>query len=96
MILPYQDIKEIIFGQKPMIISDDPIQEKQIQPASLDCRLGNRVYRMSTAMFPKPGEPILEMIKKYSIYDFELSEGSVLEPGACYLIPLKERLNLSK
>jgi len=80
-----------------MIIStDEPISKKQIQPASVDCRLGDRVYRMSTAMFPKPGERISEMIEKYSIYDFDLQEGSVLEPGACYIIPLKESLNLSR
>lgn len=94
MILPYQNLKDVISGHDPMIISHKGISESQIQPATLDCKLGDRAYRMSTAMIPKPNETILEMIEQYAIYDFEIKEGSVLEPNACYIIPLRERLRL--
>lgn len=97
MILPYQSLKDMIFGKNPMITSNgDPIEESQVQPATVDCRLGTRVYRMSAAMFPRPGESVKDLIKKYCRYDFELKEGSVLEPNAIYIIPLQEEFNLSK
>lgn len=94
MILPYQKLKEIILGHDPMIISDKGISDSQIQPATIDCRIGDRAYRMSTSMIPKSNEKIKEMIEKYAIYDFEIKEGSVLEPNACYIIPLRERVRL--
>ncbi len=94
MILSYQKLKDVIFGSDPMIISDKEISEAQIQPATIDCRIGDRAYRMSTAMLPKPNETIKEMIEKYGIYDFEIKQGLVLEPNACYIIPLREKLRL--
>lgn len=94
MILSYQKLKDIISGHDPIIIADKEITDNQIQPATVDCRLGNKAYRMSTSMIPKPNEKILEMIEKYAIYDFEIKKGSVLEPNACYIIPLRERLKL--
>lgn len=94
MILPYQKLRDVILGHDPMIISDKGISDSQIQPATVDCKISDRAYRMSTSMIPKHNESILEMIKKYSIYDFEIKEGSVLEPNACYIIPLQERLRL--
>lgn len=94
MILPYQKLKDVISGNDPMIISDKGISDSQIQPATIDCRIGDRAYRMSTSMIPKYNESVLEMVEKYSIYDFEIKEGSVLEPNACYIIPLQERLRL--
>ena len=94
MILPYQTLKSVINGSDPMIISDKVISDSQIQPATVDCRIGDRAYRMSTAMLPKRNEKVLEMIDKYAIYDFEIKEGSILEPNACYIVPLREKLRL--
>ncbi|MCR4283729.1 MAG: 2'-deoxycytidine 5'-triphosphate deaminase [Parcubacteria group bacterium] len=94
MVLSFQDIKRMISGQNPIILSDIPFAENQIQPSTIDCRLGNRVYRMSTAMIPRREESIAQLIDKYKLYEFELREGSVLEKGASYIIPLLEKLNL--
>ena len=98
MILPYQRLKDMIFGNNPMIISSgDTIEERQIQPATVDCKLGDRVYRMVAAMFPQHGESVAELIGgKYCHYDFELKKESVLEPNAVYIIPLQEEFNLTK
>ncbi|MFQ5661750.1 MAG: 2'-deoxycytidine 5'-triphosphate deaminase [Candidatus Paceibacteria bacterium] len=96
MILPYQKLKDMIFGNSPMIISNGSnIKESQVQPATIDCRLGTRVYRMSAAMFPKPGESVNNLIEKYCRFDFELKEDSILEPNAIYIVPLQEGFNLT-
>ncbi|MBI1961207.1 MAG: 2'-deoxycytidine 5'-triphosphate deaminase [Parcubacteria group bacterium] len=95
MTLPYQKIKDLIFGANPMIFSKGVISEKQIQPASLDLTLGDRVYRTSSSFLPKPNETIWEILKARTLYDFELKPGTVLEPNSSYIIPLNEYIDLA-
>lgn len=95
MTLPYQKIKDMIFGVRPMIFSSRLIAENQIQPASLDLTLGNRVYRISTSFLPQPNERIADIINERALYDFELKPGTVLEPNSSYIIPLNEYVDLA-
>jgi len=95
MTLPYQKIKDIIFGANPMIFSKKEIQEKQIQPASLDLTLSDRVYRTSSSFLPKQNETIWEILKSRTLYDFELKSGTILEPNSSYIIPLNEYVDLA-
>jgi dCTP deaminase len=96
MILPYQHLISAVDGKKPIILAEPKILKKQIQAATIDCRLGERIFRISTSMIPQSNEKVSELIKKYCIYDFKIKEGSVLEPNACYLVPLREELKLPK
>jgi len=75
-----------------IIRSTTPIGKEQIQPASFDARLGDRVYRMKSSALPGPNETVMQLIEKYCMYEFELreDEGRALEVGACYIIPLRE------
>jgi dCTP deaminase len=50
-ILPYQRLKQLIAQQA--IRADVPIQERQIQPASLDLRLGRKAYRLLSSFLPE-------------------------------------------
>jgi len=71
--------------------------ESQIQMATTDCSLKGPIYRMKAAAVPSVGETVSELISRYSSYDFDIrSEGSVLERGGCYLIPLNESLSFSE
>lgn len=94
MTLPSQAIGEAIRGSKPWIRSAAGIAEEQIQPASLDCTLGDRVYRVITSFLPRPDETIEEVLRSRTLYDFELKPGSILERGATYVIPLREEAAL--
>ncbi len=95
MTLPYQKIKDLIFGRNPMIFSQGEIQESQIQPASLDLTLGNRVYRTSSSFLPKPNETIREILQHRTLYDFEIKPGTILEPNSSYIIPIAEYVDLA-
>jgi dCTP deaminase len=70
------------------------IPQENIQPASLDLRLGETGYRIQCSFLP--GEQLIEQkLKDLVIDEFSLhNEGVVLEPLRPYLIPLKERLEL--
>lgn len=78
-----------------MIFSKGAIAEKQIQPASLDLTLSDRVYRTSSSFLPKPNETIWEILKARTLYDFELKPGTILEPNSSYIIPLNEYVDLA-
>ncbi|MDP3995500.1 MAG: 2'-deoxycytidine 5'-triphosphate deaminase [bacterium] len=95
MTLPYQKIKDMIFGANPMIFSQRQIQDSQIQPASLDLTLGSRVYRTSSSFLPKPDERIADILAERTLYDFELKPGTILEPNSSYVIPLNEYVDLA-
>lgn len=96
MILPYQKLLEISTGASPMIRGlVDP--KKQIQMATTDCSLHGPVYRMKAAAVPSRVETVAELIERFASYDFAIrDDGSVLERGGCYLIPLNEEISFTE
>lgn len=71
-----------------------PFAPDQIQPASLDLRLGAMAYRIRASFLPGPGVTVAERLKELTLHAFPLTEGAVLETGCVYLVPLAERLVL--
>ncbi|MEE9614023.1 MAG: 2'-deoxycytidine 5'-triphosphate deaminase [Thermodesulfobacteriota bacterium] len=80
-----------------VISSDVKIAEAQIQPASLDLRLGGKAYRLVSSFLPDKKQKVFNIFTsgKMIMYEHELTdEGMVLEKNCVYLIPLMERLDL--
>lgn len=95
MILATQDLKRMVFGKKPGILSEGNFKEGQIQMATVDCSLGNMAHRMKATALPSAGETIESLIEKFCSYSFEIKpEGSHLEKGACYIVKMSEYFNL--
>ena len=93
-ILPSQEIKKLI-GTK-IIQASVPIGEDQIQPASIDLRLGSPAYRVRASFLPGQRAKVAEKIEAFRTHEFDLSEGAVLEKGGVYIVPLMEALRLGK
>ena len=72
------------------------ISKKQIQPASLDLRLGNVAYRVRASFLPGPGVRVEKRLKSFKMHEIDLTHGAVLEKGCVYVIPLCETLRLKK
>jgi dCTP deaminase len=70
------------------------IPEANVQPASLDLRLGERALRIRCSFLP--GEDTVERkLKDYILDEIDLrGDGAMLEARCPYLIELKERLDL--
>ena len=66
----------------------------QIQPASLDLRLGARAYRVRASFLPGPDLSVDAKIRALTLHEIDLSEGAVLETGCVYVVPLMEDLRL--
>src|SRR6185295_16227289 len=66
----------------------------QIQPASLDLRLGAVAYRVRASFLPGPRTTVAERIDRLKLHEIELGNGAVLETGCVYIVPLIESLAL--
>ena len=66
----------------------------QIQPASLDLRLGEVAYRVRASFLPGPRTTVAERIDELKLHEIALGDGAVLETGCVYIVPLLESLAL--
>ncbi len=91
-VFPAQWIRAAIL--EGIVYSDIPVTDAQVQPNSLDLRLGNRGYRVQCSFMPGE-EGMMQKLEKYSWYDFLIpEEGIVLERNQIYIFPLCENLRL--
>ncbi|MFI5305128.1 MAG: 2'-deoxycytidine 5'-triphosphate deaminase [Nitrospiria bacterium] len=93
-ILPSQEIKKLI--QSGAITSKTEISEDQIQPASIDLRLGPVAYRARASFLPGEGLTVSNRLEQLCMHEIDLSKPSVLEKGCVYIVPLMEELKLPK
>ena len=75
-------------------IAAPPLTAGQVQPASLDLRLGAVAYRVRASFLPGAGRSLVDRLPEFEMHRIDLSAGAVLEKGAVYLVPLQERLAL--
>jgi dCTP deaminase len=95
-LLPAQHLKALI-EQSREIRATAPIEPDQLQPASLDLRLGARVYRVRASFLPGAGATVQAKIDALAMHQFDLDDaGAVLEKGCVYIVPLLESLALKK
>ncbi len=91
-ILPLEDILLLLEGG--IITSRDPVLEGQVQPASIDLRLGQKAYRVRASFLPGLGQTVEQRLEKLSMHEIDISDGAVLETGCVYIVPLQESLSL--
>ena len=89
--LPVQRLRQLI--EAGVIKSSTPILDKQLQPASIDLRLGNKAYRVRSSFLPQKRR-VEELLDDLFMYEIELDENGILEKKNVYLIPLMEELYL--
>ncbi len=90
-VLPCQAIARFVTSGA---IDAPPLLDGQIQPASLDLRLGHVAHRVRASFLPGAGRTIAERLPEFEMHRMDLSDGAVLERGCVYLVPLQERLRL--
>jgi len=71
-----------------------PFDADQLQPASLDLRLGAKAYRVRSSFLPGPEHTVAERIDALKLYEIDLGAGAVLERNCVYIVPLEEDLDL--
>lgn len=91
-ILPSQALKQLI--SEGGIKASPEIEDAQIQPASLDLRLGPKAFRIRASFLPGPGAKVWDKLEEVVMHEIDLVPGAVLETGCVYLVPLMESLAL--
>ena len=91
-VLPDSDLRQLI--DTGAISATLPITDAQIQPASLDLRLGTQAWRLRASFLPGKGHRIEDRLPDFEMHRMDLTGGAVLEKGCVYLVPLMERLRL--
>ncbi|MGH9407651.1 MAG: 2'-deoxycytidine 5'-triphosphate deaminase [Terriglobia bacterium] len=91
-ILPSQEIRELIRNGKIRCSGENT--EDQIQPASLDLRLGKVAYRVQASFLPGKSSTVDTKIEGLKLAEIDLSQGALLERGAVFIVPLMESLAL--
>jgi len=72
------------------------ILPEQVQPASLDLRLGQVAYRVRASFLTGAGRTVTDRLAEFEMHRIDLSAGAVLEKGCVYVVPLMETLALPK
>jgi dCTP deaminase len=98
-ILPFQAIRDMVAaGEIKATEIFGRIDPDQIQPASIDLRLGTYAYPVDTSFLPGRGVKVLEKMQEldpdYQRFKLDLRDGAVLEKGRVYVVPLAEFISL--
>ena len=91
-VLPSQALRQLIADGS--ITASEPIIAAQIQPASLDLRLGTVAYRVRASFLAGHGRKVADRLAEFEMHRVDLTAGAVLEKGCVYVIPLMEGLAL--
>jgi dCTP deaminase len=93
-VLPSQGLRTAIATHE--IHAVRPIGPEQIQPASLDLRLGDKAYRVLASFLPGRDATVAEKLERLTLHSFSLADGAVLEKNCVYIVPLQEHLRLKR
>ncbi|GGB98892.1 2'-deoxycytidine 5'-triphosphate deaminase [Marivita lacus] len=91
-VLANQQITDLM--DRGIIAADRAFVDGQVQPASLDLRLGTVAYRVRASFLAGKGRRVEDRLDDFEMHRFSLEGGAVLEKGCVYLVPLMERLAL--
>ena len=91
-VIPSQKIAQMIDAGQ--ITLQAPALSGQIQPASLDLRLGQKAWRVRASFLPGKGRSVAQRLQDFEMHQIDLGPGAVLEKGCVYVVELQEGLAL--
>jgi dCTP deaminase len=91
-VLASQEIAELIRSGK--VLASPAISEDQIQPASVDLRLGDVAHRVRASFLPNKRALLEPKIREFQLEEIDLRSAAVLDRNSVYIIPLIESLAL--
>ena len=91
-IFPSQDIRDLI--KAGGVTATSAITPEQVQPASLDLRLGPLAYRVRASFLPGKRCTVSKRIEAHKMAELDLSKPVIMEKGCIFIVPLMESLAL--
>ncbi|HEX3652252.1 MAG TPA: 2'-deoxycytidine 5'-triphosphate deaminase [Rhizomicrobium sp.] len=93
-ILPSHVLKRLIRGRREILAAEE-IEDAQIQPASIDLRLGPVAWRVRASFLPGPNATVRDKLGAVAMHEIDLTQGAVLETHCVYVVPLLESAEFS-
>lgn len=93
-VLPAETIRDMLDNGQILVTENVP--DGQVQPASLDLRLGTKAYRVRASFLTGKSRTLAERLPEFQMHEIDLTGGAVLEKGCVYVVPLMESLALPK
>jgi dCTP deaminase len=93
-VVPSQLLRHMIEAKE--ITALEEIEPGQVQPASLDLRLGSEAYRVVASFLPGSSATVAERLERVTMHTLDLTRGAVLERDCVYIIPLQEGVAFKK
>ncbi|MCU1329587.1 MAG: 2-deoxycytidine 5-triphosphate deaminase [Bryobacterales bacterium] len=91
-VLPLQALEKMV--ATGAIRARNPILPEQIQPSSIDLRLGHEAYRVRASFLAAGSATVTSKLEQYRLHTIDLTRPAVLEKGCVYIVPLQEELAL--
>lgn len=91
-VLASQQLRAMIADGR--ISATQKIIPEQVQPASLDLRLGHTATRVRASFLAGAGRSVAERLEEFRMHEIDIRQGAVLEKGCVYVVPLMEALDL--
>jgi dCTP deaminase len=91
-LLPSHRLEELISAGH--MTASSPILADQIQPSSIDLRLGSIAYQVRASFLPNQSSTVLRKLQDLRIRQIDLGKPALLERGSVYIVPLQEELFL--
>ena len=91
-VLPLQALERMVAAGA--IRARSPILPEQIQPSSIDLRLGHEAYRVRASFLAAGSATVTSKLEQYRLHTVDLTRPAVLEKGCVYIVPLQEELAL--
>ena len=93
-ILPGHVLKRLVRARREVVATED-VEDAQIQPASIDLRLGPVAWRVRASFLPGPHATVNDKLANAVMHEIDLTGGAVLETGCVYVVPLLESADFS-
>jgi dCTP deaminase len=91
-LLAAQHLEELIADGR--LRGEPAITPAQVQPASLDLRLGAVGWRVQASFLPGARATVRERLEELRMHELDLTRPCVLERGCVYVVPLAESVEL--
>lgn len=91
-VIPSQSIEKML--ETGEISVTHQVADGQVQPASLDLRLGTVAYRVRASFLSGQQRSVQDRLAEFEMHRIDLTDGAVLEKGCVYVVPLMESLAL--
>ena len=77
-----------------VVTAETPFADDQVQPSSIDLRLGPTAIRVRASFLPGNGYRVADRLPHLQMHTLDLTGGAVLERGCVYIVQLAESLRL--